>query len=210
MKKRTHVGEGAFVDSSDRPKRHNFSQETKEICLSLLLGVGGTQIHESTLANYQGLPNARTLRRWKRDTLSPPTVIDPPKKRGRPSVLTSNELDIIGGFVLFCAEQHQTCGISEIQAFVEDVFDVAVAPAFVSRHMKELGFTSHRAASMRYTYGGKESISSAVRFLQEVQPVLRDVPNRESVVAIDQISFWDCGIIQSSYGPIGGYQFHCV
>lgn len=210
MQKRKHVSEGASVDSSNRPKRHNYSQESKEICLSLMLGEGHSPISATTLANYQGLPNARTLRRWKHDVLSPPTAIHPAKKRGRPSVLTSRELDILGGFVLFCAEHHQTCGISEIQAFVEDVFDVKVAPTYVSRHMKELGFTTHRAASMRYTYGGKESVSSAVQFLEEVQPVLRDVPTRESVVAIDQISFWDCGIIQSTYAPIGGYCWHCI
>ena len=180
------------------------------MCLSLLLGEGHSPISVTTLANYQGLPNARTLRRWKHDVLSPPTVTDPAEKRERPPVLTSRELDILGGFVLFCAEHHQTCGTSEIQAFVEDVFDVKVAPTYVSRHMKELGFTTHRAASMRYTYGGKESVASAVRFLEEIQPVLQRVPTRESVVAIDQISFWDCGIVQSTYAPIGGYGLHRI
>jgi hypothetical protein len=68
-----------------------------------------------------------------------------------------------------------------------------------------LGFSSsHRPGSLKYKYGGFTNLKAAIETLTELQSDLADVTERSRIVAMDQISFWDCGIATSSYGPIGG------
>lgn len=110
---------------------------------------------------------------------------------------------IVGGFVLFCAERHQTCGGKEIIDFIQHAFDVTVDKSWVTKKMEEISMSSHRPASLKYTFGGYRAITTAAEYLEANQPVLQKVMPRSRVVAIDQISFWDCGVSTSTYSAIG-------
>jgi hypothetical protein len=58
-----------------------------------------------------------------------------------------------------------------------------------------LGFSSsHRPGSLKYKYGGFTNLKAAIETLTELQSDLADVTERSRIVAMDQISFWDCGI----------------
>jgi hypothetical protein len=90
---------------------------------------------------------------------------------------------------------------------VQIAFDKEIAPSSVSVLLHKLGFSSHRPAPLEYKFGGAPDFDAGIEFLEAVQRDLkRDVPPNENsrIVAIDQISFWDCGIVTSTYAPIGG------
>ncbi len=183
---------------------HNFSPDAKKLCLSLMRGTGGDAMSTEQLSKYEDFPSDRTLQRWKHDFLNPPMVSLEPVVQGRPQLLTDHQLDIIGGFILFCASAHQGCSLRDIHEFVDIAFDQQLANSTLVGHVHALGFTSHRPASLKYTYGGVDAAKNGVDFLRENQPLLAKVENRSRVVAIDQISFWDCGVATSSYSLIGG------
>lgn len=155
------------------------------------------------LSKVPGAPSRTTLYQWLGDDKKPLVRFHITATPGRPPLLSDEELSIVGGYVVFCAERHQTCGGNEIIHFICNVFDVEVDKTWVARHMKLLGISSHRPASLKYTFGGTRSVSAAYDFLTANQKVLKGIEPRSRVVAIDQISFWDCGVSSSTYSPIG-------
>lgn len=99
------------------------------------------------------------------------------------------------------------CGIHEVQDFMQIAFDKKIAPSSVSEILHEMGFSSHRPGPLSYRFGGRTDADEAIRFLKGVQQTLKKKVHSheiERIVAIDQISFWDCGIVTSTYSPIGG------
>lgn len=202
MSKRRATSDGASSDSDSESEARQFSHEYRELCLSLMRGDAGSPISPADLSKCKGAPSKRTLYRWRGEGL-PPAERD--HTGGRPPLLTDDELKIVGGFILFCGEQHQHCGVREIQDFIWGAFDIQVLEPWVSKHVHKLGFSSHRPASLKYTYGGTTNLVSAIQTLTELQSDLAKVEDRSRIVALDQISFWDCGIITSTYGPTGGY-----
>ncbi len=169
-----------------------------------MLGNGGDALSTEQLSKYEGFPSDRTLQRWKHDFLNPPVASSVPVAHGRPRLLNDQQLDIIGGFILFCASAHQGCSLRDIHEFVDIAFTQQLANSTLAGHIHALGFSSHRPASLKYTYGGVDAAKNGVDFLRQHQPLLAKVENRSQVIAIDQISFWDCGVATSSYSLIGG------
>ncbi len=92
----------------------------------------------------------------------------------------------------------------DIQNFAQTIFHQTLSEPFISQHVHELGFSSHRPASLKITYGGIDTAKFAVDFLHTNQPVFSKFKISSRVVALDQISFWDCGVVTSSYSLIGG------
>jgi hypothetical protein len=167
-------------------------------------GDGGQQMSAAKLSEYSGAPSKRTLLYWKSNAENPVEVTAPQNPPGRPSKLTPDQLKIIGGFILFCVESHQGCTVMDIQNFAQTAFHERLSEPFISQHVHELGFSSHRPASLKFTYGGIDTAKAAVDFLRTNQSKLSKFKNTSRVVALDQISFWDCGVTTSSYSLIGG------
>jgi hypothetical protein len=172
--------------------------------LALLKGEGGAMIPAHILAKYTASPAATTLYRWLEEENLPKLSSPGSLSAGRPPLLTQDQLDIIGGFVLFCDYSHQCCSIKEVEDFVNTAFGINLSPAFISQHLHLLGFSSHRPSSLKFTYGGIDIAMAAVDFLRTHQAMLKNVSPRSRLLAVDQISFWECGVITSSYSPIGG------
>ena len=203
MSKRRKCAKGAYRDSDTKEQRHNYSIDAKRICVALLEHEGSIKLTPDVLANVAGFPAAATLREWREAARNPPADVQLVATPGRPPLLSDEQLMIVGGFVLFCAERHQTCGGKEIISFIGHAFDVMVDKSWVAKKMEYIGISSHRPASLKFTFGGSLNITAAVKYLDENQPVLRKIAPRLRVVAIDQISFWDCGVSESTYSAIG-------
>lgn len=203
MSKRRERTKGACRDSDTKERRHVYSVDAKRICVALLEHEGTIKLTPDVLANVAGFPAAATLREWREAARNPPADLHLTATPGRPPLLSDEQLMIVGGFVLFCAERHQTCGGKEIIAFIGHAFEVTVDKSWVAKNMEHIGISSHRPASLKFTFGGSQCITSAVKYLGENQSVLRKIVPRSRVVAIDQISFWDCGVSESTYSAIG-------
>lgn len=205
MSKRRRSTSSAAADHDTTERRHNYSDDAKRICLSLLEAKGPIKFTPKTLAKLPGFPGNATLCRWLEEARNPPPPVKLTATIGRPPLLTDEELMIVGGFVLFCAERHQTCGGKEIIDFIQHAFGVTVLKSWVAEKMEELGMSCHRPASLKFTFGGYRAITAAAEYLEANQSVLQKVEPRSRVVAIDQISFWDCGVSTSTYSAIGAY-----
>jgi len=208
MSKRRGSTSGASADNDTTEPRHNYSDDAKRICLALLEGKAQIGFTPKQLAKVPGLPDAATIHRWREAASNPPAEVKLTATIGRPPLLTDEELMIVGGFVLFCAERHQTCGGGkEIIDFIQHAFGITVLKSWVSEKMEEIGISSHRPASLKFTFGGSHCIAAAVEYLDENQSLLRKIVPRSRIVAIDQISFWDCGVSESTYSAIGACAF---
>jgi hypothetical protein len=205
MSKRTRATRGASSEDDEDHRRRNFSPDAKALCLALLDHGGSITLDSEVLARLPGFPGARTLRRWRTEAKNPPKPPRVPVPLGRPSLLNDVELMVMCGFVVFCAERHQTCGGKEIIAFVQHAFGVSVQKSWLTDKLKPLHITSHHSASLKYTYGGSRPIAAALAYLEEHQSVLAKVEPRARVVAVDEISFWDCGVTERTYSPEGAY-----
>ena len=205
MSKRKVPTKGASHDPNTKEPHHNYSADAKRICLALLEHEGSIICTPDSLSKLAGFRGAATLCRWQDEARNPPAVTQMTATIGRPPLLSDEKEKIVGGFVLFCAERHQTCGGKEIIDFIQHAFGITVLNSWVARKMEEIGISSHRPASLKFTFGGYRSITTAAEYLVSNQPELRKVADRSRVVAIDQISFWDCGVSTSTYSAIGAY-----
>lgn len=201
---------GPWDEQDTTEPRRNCSDREKRMCLALLSDEALLKYNPEQLGRMPGFPDATTLRRWLKEAQTPPPVKASTAIVGRSPLLADDQLMIVGGFVLFCAEQHQIYGGKEIINFIDLAFAITVLKSWVSEKMEELGFSSHRPASLKYTYGGSKNIVTAVAYLKKNQPKLRNVHPCSRVVAFDQISFWDCGVSTSTYSPIGGCAFFAL
>lgn len=207
MRKRNASSAPESSEADSPYEEHNFSPDLRRLCLSLMWGAGGTKIDASVLADYEGAPSRATLYFWRDSAANDLAPSAPAAKRGRPSKFTQDELDVLGGYVLYCDEKHQVCGIHEVQDFMGIAFKKTITASCVSETLHKMGFSSHRPGPLSYKYGRPTDPDEAIEFLRGVQKTLKKEVHQheiQRIVAIDQISFWDCGIVTSTYSPIGG------
>lgn len=170
-----------------------------------MLGHGPYAIPPVELAKYAGFPSDDTLRNWIHEALNPTVSKETEEMRGREPALIDDELEVVGGFVLLCAERHQPCSIHEVREFMEIAFKHIFSDSYISKHLHTLGFSAHRPASLKYTFGGVNTAKKAVDFLREYQPLYSAVKPPARILAMDQISIYDNGVMASTYSLINGY-----
>ncbi|KAL6073185.1 hypothetical protein QOT17_005152 [Balamuthia mandrillaris] len=136
--------------SRKRP-RHNYSEDTKKLCLAQ------TEVRKKrkqkkkptpyAFCKNADTPDASTVYRRKRQEAAPPwdPAVLPP--RGRPPKLSRQEQLVVGGWVLSCVKAHKQTSIKAIQKFIAASFQEDVSIGWVSTHMKALHLSSHQAAN---------------------------------------------------------------
>lgn len=92
------------------------------------------------LASFPSAPPLKTLERWRRERNTPPP---PPQRRGVEGKLTLDELSVVGGYALYLLERRHVVDHHVIIDFVASAFDETVQQPWVSKHMHQLGFSSH-------------------------------------------------------------------
>src|SRR5690242_15997446 len=105
MSKRRSPSSGALSDHDTTEPRHNYSDDAKRLCLALLEGKGAIKFTPKQLAKVSDFPGDATLRRWMKEARTPRAATQRTTTVGRPPLLTDEQLMIVGGFVLFCAER---------------------------------------------------------------------------------------------------------
>ena len=88
--------------------------------------------------------------------------------------------------------------------FVASAFNVEIDEGLVSRYMHKLGFSSHRPGGLNIKYHSRDALQTAIEFVEDTRPALLRFNDESRIVAMDQISFWDNGLVTSCYAPIGG------
>lgn len=125
------------------------------------------------------------------------------ENRGAPPKLTREQLYVVAGFVLDNATKHHLCAGEHVTGFISIAYREEVSRSYVSRHLHQLGFSSHRAKSEPSHYRFVDSTHAAVTFLKLHQQTFKTV-GAEYVVAMDEISIWDKCIVPYTYSVIDG------
>jgi hypothetical protein len=201
--KSSHVGE--------RPE-HNYGEDIRQLCLSLLLArhpdESVSRMSVSHLEGYRGAPDRATLYRWLQEEFSKQTSNDQkPVKKGRhdyTSLLRRDQLDAIGGFMLWRLKIHRPPHVFDVQSFCVSMFGLDPLDSWVSRHMRDLGFSKHSPQRLDVKYAKLDKGTEAPAFLEQVVPVFWNLKDKSEIVAMDQICFWDCGLSGPCYGVKGG------
>lgn len=152
------------------------------------------------LASTANAPPYTTLTRWRRE-FSHPRV--PARRKGRICKLTLDEREVMAGYALYLLKRQHIVDHHVLVNFVSVAFNKQIEKSWVSRHMHKLGFSSHRPAGQPLKYFNKNALPAAIQFVEETRPVLNAFNDKSRIVAVDQISFWDNGLVTSCYAPIG-------
>ena len=187
---------------------HNYSEDTKEMCLHHV-GVGEERKQKSKVSAYTFTadasgPDPSTIYRWKRQQQAPsrdPMTVVP---RGRPPKLSSIEKNILGGWVLDRAENHERTSAHDIVAFVAENFQEQVSKQWVSNTMQGLQLTSHRATKRPQKYKKPNLVGKLHTFLCNLRNKIDGKLESSQVVAIDNVRFSHPQAILRSYSPKGG------
>ncbi len=148
------------------------------------------------LSEYSGAPSKRTLQYWKSHAGNP-LEADLTRK------LAPDQLKIISGFIFFCAESHQGCTVMDIQNFVQTKFFArhSLSCSFLSMCTSLASLHSNLPHSRSHLVVSIQQNLQLISYIQTNQYSQLKISSR--VVALDQISIWDCGVITSSYSLIG-------
>ena len=109
----------------------------------------------------------------------------------------------MAGYALFLLRRQHIVDAEVLIDFVSVAFNKTVNKSWVARHMHKLGFSSHRPAGQPLKYFKKDALPTAIQFVEDTRPVLNAFNDKSRIVAVDQISFWDNGLVTSCYAPIG-------
>lgn len=119
--------------------------------------------------------------------------------------MTLDEQQVMAGYALFLLRRQHIVDAEVLIDFLSVAFNKTVDKSCVSRHMHQLGFSSHRPAGQPLKYFRKDALPTAIAFVEDTRPTLNAFADKSRIVAVDQVSFWDNGlVVTSSYSPIGG------
>ena len=155
-----------WVDTTPKRRQpeHHYSTDLHTLCLSLLSGQSKSSssslpaMSVADLADYRGAPSASVLYEWKASdrvatsSSSSLSMLTSRLQHDHASKLTSNALDIVGGFMLWRIKVHRPPHQDDIIDFVRTAFDIIVTDSWVTRHAHELGFRSRRPQSLAIKY----------------------------------------------------------
>jgi hypothetical protein len=158
------------------------------------------RLSPAQLARFPSAPPRQTLSDW-RGGYSHPRA--PHKRRGADAMLSSDELDIVAGYALHLLRGRRVVDQHAIIDFVRAAFGVGVGKPWVTKHMHALGFSSHRPQGLSWVFYNADALPTAIDFVNEKRPVLLAFGDQSRIVAMDQISMWDNGLVTSCYAPVG-------
>ncbi len=152
------------------------------------------------LASFPSAPPRKTLEDWRRGFSHPRA---PHKHKGADCKLTSDEFAVVGGYTLFLLSRRHVVDHHVIIDFVSTAFNETVTKSWVTKHLHQLGFSSHRPAGLSFKYYNADALPIAIDFVNDTRPTLLEFGDASRIVAMDQLSFWDNGLVTSCYSPIG-------
>jgi hypothetical protein len=196
-----------FIVHSPPAKRveRTYDPSLRTLCVNIMTAANDDaslpSMSPRDLARIPNAPPRETLKTWKREWSHPR---QPPKRRGVVAKVASDQQCIMAGYALFLIERMRVVSIEVLIDFLSSAFNLTVSKSWVSRHMHALGFSSHRPGGVPLKYYNRDALHTAIEFVNDVRPTLNKFGDKQRIVAMDQISFWDNGLVTSSYAPIGG------
>jgi hypothetical protein len=123
---------------------------------------------------------------------------------GRPSTLTEDQEMIFDDKVISRLSKHLPCTQEWASSWLAFHFGWEASKSSVSRLMHKLVFSSHKTASWLGSKEPEVEIKQSIAKLEEIRAAINKGYDWDYVVFMDQISFWNHGVVPHSYSPIGG------
>ena len=212
-KRRSPTSLSVTIDS-ERHKSKHYSPDVKRLCVALVTGSGKDHHLPSMrivdLIKYTGAPSLAELKRWKQEQemhlgsqISLQTVS--PLSHDYSSKLSREQLDVIGGFMLWRMKIYRPPHQSDVSDFVYLAYRFRPTASYISRHVHLLGFSKRRTAKLALKYSHHDNIALGAQCLSDIQALFSRVQDKSRIVYMDQLAIWDSGLAVSCYGVIGGY-----
>jgi len=190
---------------------HQYTDVERSLCLALVLGAeraDGSRdpplVTIEQLASLPPAPSRAELYRWVKEETNGERVVNTEVNHDHRSLLSLEERSVLVGFLLYRLKHGQVADAAEIIDFASAAFDKSVTPSWVAIWMPKLGFSKHRPAARQLAFEGRGTLAAAIAWVGKNQPVLRAAHDVRRLVAMDQITVWDNGLVTSCYAPIGG------
>jgi hypothetical protein len=204
-------------DDKKRTRReHNYSDDMRTLVVSLVTGRVADDADATSLpslaatdiSRFVGAPSAGTIRSWvSRDNIANVEslpVSSSSSAHDTRSVLSKEQLDVVGGFMLWRLKVRRPPHQEDVQNFILLAFREEVSAAWVSRHTHELGFVAKRVRAFAMKYQRLDIVGPAIAFLVENRPKLLSARRNRTVAAMDQLACWASGVCSVAYGLVGG------
>lgn len=149
---------------------------------------------------HPGAPPLETLRYWRREFSHPRA---PHKRKGAVCLLTTDEQHVLAGYAVHLLRHDEVVSGEVLVDFVATSFNKTIDKSWVSRHMHALGFSSRRPGGRSRKYTKPGALQSAIRFVEDTRPQLSAFADKARTVAMDEVSFFENGLVTSCYAPIG-------
>lgn len=106
-------------------------------------GIKTSQFNKLLLLAELEVPS-QTISRWKRRKKSGMPIIKTSKMSGRPRGLTTEQEEVLVGFVLQCSEENKICSLNTVKNFLLDNFDKDLKKSYISMFLRTKGFASRK------------------------------------------------------------------
>jgi hypothetical protein len=163
-----------------------------------------------SISSLPGAPSERTLRTWLHNVDNPPPTSSKISPRGHPNALSDEEALVLGGRIVFALEENSLVDQSFVRAFVFEAFGIEVSNAWVSRYMRDNGFSSKITRANNDTKDKKKMRAEMISWFTKLHKKIGKRFKKNKIVAMDQIMLWDAGIPLRGYGIRGGYVNPCI
>jgi hypothetical protein len=192
---------------SKRRPSHNYSEDTKKMCLELTDDSNTEgRVAVTALTRQRNVPSRRTIQYWRHNEQHPHTPSSPPQKKGPKSKLNLGEIYVVGGWILERDAEHKIVSGNNVIDFIMESFEEKVVKSTVSKYLAKISFASHSAKvrDPKYNRPGlaKQLLSYAVKLRRE----LREVPDSR-IVCVDVCKFSSYSLVLRTYSPIGKKKF---
>ena len=193
----------ASAVTTHKRKEHSYSLDAKRICIAIL------DNYEITMAELSRLPYCppkQDLSRWMKQRdhlLSEEAEAHDKTSHDYGSALTKDQLNILGGYVIWVLQRHRVVNIAVVKDFLFLAFNKSLSGWWVSTHMESLGFSSQHTQPLAVRYMKKDLDQQCVKFIHRFRRAVRGVNDGRCIASVDQICFYKNGIVSKAYAPIG-------
>jgi hypothetical protein len=189
----------------------NFTERERSIFVELICGRDrGDGQRDPPLVTVEQLaalacaPSARELYRYRQAAMKEREVPTTPVNRDFRSILAVEEKKVLCGFLLYRLKHGKVVSGAEVIDFIAAAYGRTVTKQWVSATMPTIGFSRHKPRARPLAFEGGKQLEDAVAFIREHKELFRRAHERKQLVAMDQITFWDNGLVTSCYAPVGG------
>jgi hypothetical protein len=149
---------------------------------------GAKRLTPNLLASVAaGGASRQQINEWLKSDLSEEAEQQHEETRGRPRVLSEDQVSLLVGFAVSTRTSLQSLALTDLERFCTSYLSTSPSKPTLSRIMSEHGFTSQKALSRNSRMVSPEVVEDALSAIEEIRS-FRFPPHR--IIAMDETGLW--------------------